>query len=212
MTADELLKDLVHATAYSEPSSDHHRRIIDKVWAEVVKPALPSKAALSPSKAILDIIDVGAGDGYALDLFGREGHRAMGVNYLKADADVCRGKGLDCIEGDMHALRPYWGGQADLVWCRHCLEHSPFPMLALYEFHRVLKPGGLLYVEVPIDGTACRHEENANHWSLFPRAVWNQLFLRSGFDILKQQELTFRVLAGEDRYLVWLCQRAEEKK
>ncbi len=204
MTADEMLTELVKATAYSEPPSAHHHQIIDKVWKEIVKPAL------SP-EVTHDILDVGAGDGYALDLFSREGHRAMGVNYVKTDADVCRGKGLDCVEGDMHALRPYWGGRADLVWCRHCLEHSPFPMLALSELRRVLKPGGLLYVEVPAPDTECRHQTNPNHYSVFSRSAWSCLLLRAGFDILEQQDLTFRAIAGDDCYFLWLCQRAEEK-
>jgi len=204
MTADELLKDLVHDTARSEPETDHHNRVIQKVWAEIVKPALvPDRNA--------EILDIGAGSGYALDLFGREGHRAIGVNYIKADADACRVKGLDCVEGDMHALRPYWGGKADIVWARHVLEHSPFPLLALYEFRRVLKPGGLLYIEVPSGGTACEHESNPSHFSIFSQKAWACLLVRSGFEILTETQLTFRAIAGEDCYFAWLCRRTGEK-
>lgn len=204
MTADEMLAELIRTTARSEPETQHHCQIIDKVWAEVVKPVLvPDRNA--------EILDIGAGSGYALELFLKEGHRAIGVNYVKADADACRAKGLDCIEGDMHTLRPYWGGRADLVWCRHCLEHSPFPMLALREFHRVLKPRGLLYVEVPAPGTDCLHEiANASHFSVFTQPAWDSLLRRAGFEILQQSQLTFRAIAGEDCYFLWLCRRIEE--
>src|SRR6266700_240605 len=200
MTVDELLAELAGRTARSEPETEHHSKIIDKVWAEVVKPAL------APNSSILDI---GAGAGYALDLFAREGHSPIGINYLAEDAVACRKRDRTCLECDMHQLPGYFGGKADLVWARHILEHSPFPMLALHEFHRVLKPGGLLYLEVPAGGTACEHERNPNHYSIFSKKAWACLLLKSGFEILVESELTFRAIAGEDQYFLWLCRRAE---
>jgi ubiquinone/menaquinone biosynthesis C-methylase UbiE len=54
----------------------------------------------------------------------------------------------------------------DLVWARHALEHSVVPAFLLSEFHRLTKPGGVLYVEVPAPDTACVHETNPNHHSV----------------------------------------------
>jgi predicted SAM-dependent methyltransferase len=39
-----------------------------------------------------------------------------------------------------------------LVWCSHVLEHIPDDGKALSEIYRVLEPGGLLVVQVPIGG------------------------------------------------------------
>jgi SAM-dependent methyltransferase len=39
-----------------------------------------------------------------------------------------------------------------LVWCSHVLEHIPDDAKALSEIYRVLEPGGLLAVQVPIGG------------------------------------------------------------
>ena len=39
-----------------------------------------------------------------------------------------------------------------LVWCSHVLEHIPDDMKALAELYRVLEPGGLLVLQVPIGG------------------------------------------------------------
>jgi SAM-dependent methyltransferase len=39
-----------------------------------------------------------------------------------------------------------------LIWCSHVLEHIPDDAKALSEFHRVLAPGGMLMLQVPIGG------------------------------------------------------------
>lgn len=39
-----------------------------------------------------------------------------------------------------------------LVWCSHVLEHIPDDRKALQEIHRVLTPGGMLVLQVPIQG------------------------------------------------------------
>ncbi len=198
MTPQALLDILIKTTIYSEPASDLHRELIKKMWVEFTQPTAKLSRAL--------ILDIGAGDGFAVEMFNREGHCAIGVNLDAADVKACRDRGLACVQADMHKLTV---GDNCFDFChqRHCLEHSPFPMLALSEAYRVLKPGGWYYVEVPTDGTKNRHEENASHWSLFSDKFWVQLLLRSGFDGIRQCELTFTTLAGDDRYLAFLCQK-----
>jgi SAM-dependent methyltransferase len=39
-----------------------------------------------------------------------------------------------------------------LIWCSHVMEHIPDDMQALSELYRVLEPGGLLVIQVPIGG------------------------------------------------------------
>jgi SAM-dependent methyltransferase len=47
-----------------------------------------------------------------------------------------------------------------LVWCSHVLEHIPDDRKALAEIHRVLEPGGLLVLQVPIGGTLTYENPN----------------------------------------------------
>ncbi|MEO0586099.1 MAG: methyltransferase domain-containing protein, partial [Planctomycetota bacterium] len=45
-------------------------------------------------------------------------------------------------------------GSFDLVWCSHVLEHVPDDGKALAEFFRVLRPGGVALLQVPVWGEA----------------------------------------------------------
>lgn len=45
-------------------------------------------------------------------------------------------------------------GDKTLIWCSHVLEHIPDDARTLSEFYRVLAPGGLLMLQVPIGGDA----------------------------------------------------------
>jgi predicted SAM-dependent methyltransferase len=45
-----------------------------------------------------------------------------------------------------------------LIWCSHVLEHIPHDRAALYEMYRVLEPGGLLVLQVPIAGEVTQED------------------------------------------------------
>ncbi len=95
----------------------------------------------------------------------------------------------------------------DLVWCRHALEHSVAPYFTLAGFHRVLAPGGALYVEVPAPDTACKHETNPNHYSVLGRSAWISLMQRSGFEVIDTVAIDFAVPAGPDTYWGFMLRR-----
>ncbi len=52
--------------------------------------------------------------------------------------------------GDITAMR-FPTGSVDYFICFHVLEHIPYEDLALAEIHRVLKPGGVTVLQVPVD-------------------------------------------------------------
>jgi glycosyltransferase involved in cell wall biosynthesis/SAM-dependent methyltransferase len=63
------------------------------------------------------------------------------------EADVALGPRTDVI-CDAHAL-PFAEGAFDGVVCQAVLEHVADPVRVVAEIHRVLKPGGLVYSEIP---------------------------------------------------------------
>ena len=87
----------------------------------------------------------------------------------------------------------------DLIWCRHALEHSVYPLFTLLEFNRVLKMGGKLYVEVPAPDLERRHEFNNNHFSVMGTVMWQALFQRTGFSIDISHEINLSLQVTEQK-------------
>ena len=189
----------IASQTYPEPPSGGHDQIssqmLDLFW---------SKCGLQPNAKVLD---VGCGQGVALKLFAAKGADAIGVTLNQTDVDVCRSLGYDVQCMDQSFL-DFPAASFDAVWCRHCLEHSIYPYFTLSGFHRVLKPGGWLYVEVPAPDTASAHQTNRNHYSVFGKSMMASLIDRSGFRIAEVLDITFTVPAGPDTYWAFIQQRS----
>lgn len=56
----------------------------------------------------------------------------------------------------------------DLIICTQVLEYVPEPQRAIAEFHRVLKPGGCLFLSVPAAGL---QDSDAEYWRFLPAAL-----------------------------------------
>jgi SAM-dependent methyltransferase len=188
------------AETYPEVPSEPHTGI-----TRMMVERLAMVCGLQPGAKILD---VGCGQGTALDLFERRGYVPLGITLNAEDVAVCRAKGFSVRQLDQSFL-DFPDAHFDLVWCRHCLEHSIFPYFTLSGFARVLRPGGWLYVEVPAPDTACRHQENQNHYSVLGKSMWLDLLKRSCFEVVNVTDLQFTAPAGADVYWAFLGRRRQ---
>lgn len=145
------------------------------------------------------ILDIGCGRGHALDLFKELGVGITGITLGQNDYDYCLSKGHDVKLMDMSFLE-FEDESFDGIWARHSLEHSLFPFYTLHEWHRVLKPLGWIYIEMPSPGTSSNHEANLNHYSVFGGDMIISLLARTGFNIVTANSLQFTTVAGEDEY------------
>jgi SAM-dependent methyltransferase len=189
----------IQSEIYPEPPSELHSKL-----SRQMLDTLEARYTLPPWARVLD---VGCGQGIALGMFAARGYRTTGITLNSEDVRVCRAAGYEVIEMDQSFL-DFHDFEFDLLWCRHCLEHSVMPLFTLTEFARVLRPGGLLYVEVPAPDTSCRHQANPNHYSVLPRTMWEQLLLRSGFELLDVLQLEFTTGAGPDVYWSFFARRS----
>lgn len=155
------------------------------------------------------ILDIGCGQGPALDIFRNKGYlSAVGITLNDEDVRVCREKGHDVHKMDQSFLE-FPDGCFDFVWARHVIEHSIFPYFTLSEFARVLIPGGLLYVEVPAPETSCHHETNPNHYSVLGRGAWTSLLGRCGLTVRDEVKYSFATGMGPDEYWGFICSKSK---
>jgi SAM-dependent methyltransferase len=91
------------------------------------------------------VLDAGAGEAAYADLFSH-------CRYVASDLAVgdrsWNYRNLDAVNR-LEKL-PFRGGTFDAVVCTQVLEHVEWPRECVAELHRVLKPGGALYVTVPM--------------------------------------------------------------
>jgi SAM-dependent methyltransferase len=183
---------------YPERPSEVHTQITHRMFGELLK--------RHPLKRGARVLDVGCGQGVALEMFKEAGLDAVGIT-LGPDAATCREKGLDAVEMDFSFLE-FPDAAFDLVWCRHAIEHSIFPLFTLTELHRVLRPGGVLYLEVPAPDTSCNHQRNPNHYSVLGKSMWLELIRRAGFGESQVADMDFTTGAGPDTYWGFIQTRA----
>jgi SAM-dependent methyltransferase len=108
----------------------------------------------------LHIVEIGSQDvnGSIRDHF--KGHDYIGV-------DFAPGKGVQVILDDPYAL-PFPDSSVDVVLTSSCFEHSEFFWLTFAEVARILKPGGLCYINVPSNGPV--HRWPVDCWRFYPDA------------------------------------------
>jgi 2-polyprenyl-3-methyl-5-hydroxy-6-metoxy-1,4-benzoquinol methylase len=160
---------------YPEAPSDLHVGITDEMIA-----ALAKAGVLAAGQRVLD---VGCGQGLALERFAKLGLKPIGIT-LAADYGICLAKGHDVRAMDQSFLE-FADQEFDLLWCRHVLEHSVFPFFTLSEYHRVTKPGGHVYIEVPAPDTGYAHQNNLNHYSVLGKTMWQELFRRVDLSLVQ---------------------------
>ncbi|MEV6303131.1 class I SAM-dependent methyltransferase [Actinoplanes sp. NPDC051861] len=100
------------------------------------------------------LLDVGCGTGGFLDLVSRRhGARCTGVELDSTLAASASRRGLDVTAGDFGHLPPR---EFDIVTMFQVLEHLPDPRAALRHAFGLLRPGGVLCVEIPIADCVAR--------------------------------------------------------
>lgn len=99
------------------------------------------------------VLDVGAGNGYVLSRYRRAGAEVLGVDLSMTGIRLCRQRfALEGLEGTFLQANaeslPFRDASFDCVCSMGVVHHTPDPVAALAEFHRVLRAGGRLILMV----------------------------------------------------------------
>src|SRR5256885_3188649 len=97
----------------------------------------------------LDLLDVGCGSGTLLGLLKQRGFRTMGVDFSAEAAQVAESEnGVRVVVGSL-ARAQFPDRSFDMVTLFHVMEHVSNPREVLSEVSRILKPGGIVIIQVP---------------------------------------------------------------
>jgi len=131
------------------------------------------------------VLDVGCGQGFMAPKFGRRGFFWEGVT-IGEDFEKARehlkehNMNPDLVhECDMTFL-PFEDDTYDLIFARHVLEHSPFPIITLMEWHRVAKQKSWLCIVAPAPHWWL--SGGRNHYSIVPLKNLEWWLKRSGWE------------------------------
>jgi SAM-dependent methyltransferase len=159
---------------------------------EVLKD-VDSLAAKLPSGSL--VADVGCGPGYELRLLRERGLRAVGLDLSIGQLRTGLLPGV--AQADMRQL-PLRAGSVDAVWCQAALLHIPHATvpLVLGEFARVVRPGGVLVLNVAEgDGegweVAVHYRSARRRWFTLHRAqALTDLLTTVGFEVYDKRHIT----------------------
>jgi SAM-dependent methyltransferase len=91
-------------------------------------------------------LDVGFGNGSLLLTAKEYGFEVVGCDLRAASVDAIRAVGIEAHCTDITQLQ---AAPVKVISMADVLEHMPFPKLGLRAAHRLLEPGGVLFVSMP---------------------------------------------------------------
>ena len=190
------LKPEIDYAAYDDP--EYHTGCYDKRRAHRVKKGRRQLALIEkyrPKGAKGALLEVGCSMGYFLEAAVNEGWRAVGLEASSHAVQHCRGNGFEAYQSDAAGMKEM-GLVFDVVVMKHVLEHFPDPVECLQQYHSLLKPGGLLFIEIPnagyYKGNILKEKYKfyrleyaaAQHFYYFTPENLKQLLEKTGFDVL----------------------------
>lgn len=141
------------------------------------------------------ILDVGCGAGFFLKLAKQTGYGTQGVELSGYAAGYAKDKlGLSVFHGEL-ADAPFEKESFDIITLWHILEHVHDPWQFLRQVYRLLKPNGLLAVEVPNIGSLVARMAYVNwelmapkeHFYYFDLTSIRQYLEKAGFNIIRMK-------------------------
>lgn len=145
------------------------------------------------------VVDMGCGQIAPQGAFEQYGVTYLGVA-IGRDVVVAKSEGKAVINADM-TFTDLETNSFDLVYSRHSLEHSPFPLLTLMEWRRVARNWLLLILPRP----EFFGRVGKNHYSVFFRDQWIAMLERAGWQVIWEDD-------SESQEYRFMCQKVQEKK
>ncbi len=178
--------ELMSQDGWSSYFSHSQEQICD-LWQERFADVKRWKQAQNAS-----LLDVGAGYGDFLHYASKEGWQVSGFEFSPAVAKLSREKyGIALAVGDLFEM-PFPNQSFDVITMWHVLEHLADPTAVLKRLFELLRPGGVLVLEVPnldcLIRKSYRVPMTVNlHLYHFSSATLSRLASAAGFKVLRSR-------------------------
>ena len=127
--------------------------------------------------------DIGAAAGGNTRVLESLGWRSLALEYSGTGADLARSRGLLVSRADAHRL-PLRTDSMGVVTALDVLEHLEDDEQAARELRRVLRPDGVLVVDVPADPALwSAHDDAVGHLRRYTEESLRTLLTGAGFEI-----------------------------
>jgi 2-polyprenyl-3-methyl-5-hydroxy-6-metoxy-1,4-benzoquinol methylase len=184
------------------------RAVVENRW-RVFTRAIDEWVAMNAGHTPARILDAGCGDGINLSFLGRlVDARGWRTRLAAADYSALRiGRARNqrqsaLIQSSLTSLG-FRESTFDVILCNQVLEHVPDCPAALRELRRVLRPGGLLLIGVPNEGSALGRLRNrvlqrsisrsTDHVNMFTRQLLLRWLQDADMDVTRIEPESFFV-------------------
>lgn len=101
-----------------------------------------------PFKKNSRLLDIGCGGGHFISTAQNKGWKAIGTDISREAIQICKEKNLKVRCGNISELN-FQSNYFDIITMFEVMEHLDNPRGTLEQIHKILRPGGLLYITTP---------------------------------------------------------------
>jgi SAM-dependent methyltransferase len=162
------------------------------------------------------LLDIGCNEGRGLTLYRRNGFSPEGLELNSHAAAAARARGFVVHEVDLREFRPT--EPFDRAVLSNVLEHALDPRRMLADVHRILKPGGEVWISLPNSRSWLRRLFGRSwinwhvpfHITHFSADRLHRLLAESGFAVVAERQITPALWFAQSA-IAWLFPGRTEK-
>lgn len=138
------------------------------------------------------LLDIGCGFGFFLETANEKNWETTGVEISNTAVKACTSKGLRMHHGALETAH-FQNNEFDVIVLIETIEHVLQPEKLITEIHRILRPGGLVYLSTPNFNALNRYRLKGQydivqyplHLSYFTPRTLKKFFEENGFSTQK---------------------------
>lgn len=146
------------------------------------------------------VLDVGCGLGQMMSILREKGYDVVGVDANPKAAKIARDRGFEVIEGRFEEGM-FEDESFDMIVTRSVLDHAIDPITLLATMENILKPGGVIAVEVPNFGRVLKRSGfggfTPHHVIYWTTPVLRYALTIQGLDLLGGYEESYIAMFGQ---------------